>query len=65
MRKINLLEERDFKNRKVSGEPVRWKQSKFYWGTNISIEEHKNAINFAIKDKHVLEIGCASGNDAQ
>lgn len=64
MRKINLLAERDFENRKASGEPVRWKQSKFYWATNNSIEEHKGATNFAIKDKHVLEIGCASGNDA-
>lgn len=64
MRKINLLDERNFENRKAGGEAVREKQSKFYWATRTSILEHRDATNLAIKNKRVLEIGCASGNDA-
>lgn len=64
MRNIDLENEKDFENRKASGEQVRAKQSKFYWATSIPIEKHKEDTYKVIKGLKVLEIGCASGYDA-
>ena len=64
MRNIDLENEKNFENRKASGEPVRAKQSKFYWATSISTEKHKEETLNVIKGSKVLEIGCASGHDA-
>lgn len=64
MRDINLKNEKNFENRKASGEHVRANQSKYYWATSIPIEKHKNETCKIIKDSKVLEIGCASGYDA-
>jgi SAM-dependent methyltransferase len=63
-RKIDLNSERLFENRKASGEGVRKAQSKFYWATSLHINEHKNRSLSSIRNKVVLEIGCASGYDA-
>ena len=64
MRNIDLENERDFENRKAIGEPVRAKQSKYYWATSIPTQRHKEETLKAIKGAEVLEIGCASGDDA-
>ena len=64
MRNIDLENEKNFENRKASGEKVRAKQSKFYWATSIPIEKHKEETFKVIKGSKVLEIGCASGHDA-
>ena len=64
MRKINLDIEREFENLKAKGGDPRKSQSKFYWATNIPIKRHNFNTFKKIKDKKVLEIGCASGRDA-
>jgi len=64
MRNIDLGAERDFENRKAGGEDLRGDQSKFYWATSLSISKHIKQTCIEIKDKNVLEIGCASGEDA-
>jgi len=64
MRKIDLENERNYENRKASGEQVRQKQSKFYWATSLPTEKHQEETYIAIEGAEVLEIGCASGYDA-
>ncbi len=64
MRKINLDKEREFENRKAKGGDARKSQSKFYWASNIPIKRHNSNTFKKIKDKKILEIGCASGKDA-
>ena len=64
MRNIDLENEREIENRKAIGEPVRAKQSKYYWATSIPTQRHKEETLKAIKGAEVLEIGCASGDDA-
>lgn len=65
MRKIDTVAEAAYENRKASGEDIRQAQSKFYWATELMIHEHKNKTIKAIKDKHILEVGCSSGVDAR
>jgi len=64
MRKIDLAAERIFENRKALGGGVRASQNKFYWATDIETQAHKEDTFKAIKNKDILEIGCASGYDA-
>lgn len=64
MRNIDLETEKNFENRKASGEQVRAKQSKFYWATFLPTEKHKEETFRTIEGSEVLEIGCASGYDA-
>lgn len=64
MRQIDLDNERDYENRKASGEDLRARQSKFYWATAIPIERHNKRTCRAIKGARTLEIGCSSGADA-
>lgn len=64
MRKIDLEAEREFENRKALGEDLRGKQKKFYWAIESALAQHNDAVLSEIKDKYVLEIGCASGYDA-
>jgi ubiquinone/menaquinone biosynthesis C-methylase UbiE len=64
MRNINLDDEKNFENRKASGEKIRAAQSKFYWATSLLIEKHKEQTFKAIKGKNILEIGCSTGYDA-
>lgn len=64
MREINLDNERDFENEKALGGDARRRQSKFYWATALETERHTSRICNYIQGKVVLEIGCASGNDA-
>lgn len=64
MRNIDLENEKNFENRKASGEQVRAKQSKFYWATFLPTEKHNEQALKAIQGSDVLEIGCASGYDA-
>lgn len=64
MRKIDLDSERDFENEKALGGDARRRQSKFYWATALETESHAGRVYNCIQDKVVLEIGCASGNDA-
>jgi len=65
MRKIDLKSETAFENKKASGSDVRSSQSKFYWATSVPINEHNNNICRVINGKSVLEIGCASGKEAE
>ncbi len=64
MRKIDLNAERIFENRKALGEDVRASQNKFYWATDLETDSHKRDTFKLIKNKDILEIGCASGYDA-
>ena len=64
MRKIDLDAERIFENRKALGEDVRASQNKFYWATDLETDSHKRDTFKLIKNKDILEIGCASGYDA-
>ena len=64
MRKINLEHERNFENKKASGEPIRAAQSKYYWATSLPEIQHREKTYEKINDRDVLEIGCASGRDA-
>ena len=64
MRKINFKFEKDFENKKQSEQNIRSKQSKFYWATSLPTENHKKITCKVIKNKNILEIGCASGIDA-
>jgi SAM-dependent methyltransferase len=64
MRKIDLEAEANYENRKASGEAVRSSQSKFYWATSIPTDNHRHLSCESIHKQDVLEIGCASGNDA-
>ncbi len=64
MRNIDLEAERNFENQKARGDDKRKNQSKFYWATKISIRRHNLETYKKIKDKKILEIGCARGIDA-
>tara|TARA_B100000686_G_C16767036_1_gene962538 strand:- start:177 stop:899 length:723 start_codon:yes stop_codon:yes gene_type:complete len=64
MRKIDLEAERIFENRKALGDDVRASQNKFYWATDLDTQAHKEETFKVIKNKNILEIGCASGYDA-
>lgn len=64
MRKIDTQAEKEFENKKALGGDARAKQSKFYWATALQTERHAARINKYILGKVVLEIGCATGNDA-
>ena len=64
MRDIDLKAERDFENRRAKGGDMRKKQTKYYWATHIPIQRHNLNSFQKIKGKKILEIGCASGNDA-
>ncbi len=64
MRDINLQAEREFENRRAKGGDMRRNQTKYYWATHIPIKKHNTETFRKIKDKKILEIGCASGNDA-
>ncbi len=64
MRDIDLKAEIDFENRRAKGGDMRRNQNKYYWATNIPIKKHNLDTFKKIKNKKILEIGCASGNDA-
>ena len=64
MRHIDLEAERKFENAKVQGGDARVSQSKFYWATALETIKHSEKVYNRIKNKNVLEIGCASGSDA-
>ncbi len=64
MRDIDLDAERSFENKKAAGSDVRSAQSKFYWAVDIEIQAHRDLILRKISAKKILEIGCASGDDA-
>ena len=64
MRKINLEREREFENKKARGGDARKSQNKYYWATDIPTIRHNLNTFKIIKDKRILEIGCASGRDA-
>jgi len=61
MRKISLLSEAEFENRKVLGQVVRAQQSKYYWSTDIQRQAHIETIKQRIPGQVVLEIGCSTG----
>lgn len=63
-RKIDLKSERIFENRKVAGENIRAKQSKYYWATAPVINEFNSKTFLAIRNKSALEIGCSDGTMA-
>ena len=54
MRKIDIEAERVFENRKAIGEPVRAKQSKYYWATEIPTRAHNDLTFGEIKGKNIL-----------
>ena len=64
MRHIDLESERLFENAKALGGDARASQSKFYWSTALETKRHSETVFNRIKNKTVLEIGCASGSDA-
>ncbi len=64
MRNIDLENEKQFENRKASGEQVRAKQSKYYWATSLPAKKHREETYRFIEGAKVLEIGCASGGGA-
>jgi len=64
MRDIDLDAEREYENKKARGENPRSAQGKYYWAINLAVENHNQTTLENIKGKTVLEIGCASGNDA-
>ena len=64
MRPIDLAAERMYENRKAAGEDLRAAQSKFYWAVALAMHAHDNEAFKTISNKVVLEIGCASGEDA-
>lgn len=64
MRRIDLKAEAQFENDKALGGDKRKRQSKFYWATALETDSHAVRVNNYIQGKVVLEIGCASGNDA-
>ena len=64
MREINLNEEINFENLKQINKNFRKNQDKFYWATDLDIKKHNKMTCKIIKDKKVLEIGCAQGEDA-
>lgn len=64
MREIDLEAERRFENEKALGGESRIHQSKFYWATALEINQHNQKVFRSIEGKSVLEIGCASGDDA-
>lgn len=64
MRDIDLEKERKFENAKALGEDPRTSLSKFYWATALNTFKHQEKIYSSIKNKNVLEIGCASGFEA-
>ena len=61
IRKIDLQEEINFENLKVTQGSSRKKQGKYYWATAIPTDKHNELINQKIKDKNILEIGCSYG----
>ena len=64
MRHIDLKAEEQFENEKALGGDARRRQSKFYWATALETGSHAGRVRNYIQGKVVLEIGCASGNDA-
>ena len=56
--------ERQYENLKAVGESPRAAQSKFYWATQIPTDSHNELTFSEIREKKVLEVGCASGSDA-
>ena len=63
-RKIDVESERIYENRKVAGEDIRAKQSKYYWATALIINRFNSKTYKTISGKDVLEIGCSDGKMA-
>jgi ubiquinone/menaquinone biosynthesis C-methylase UbiE len=64
VRSIDLEEERRFENLKILNNEVRAPQRKYYWATDLSIQQHRDLSYAAIKGLSGLEIGCSAGSDA-
>lgn len=64
-RKIDIESERIYENRKVNGEDIRIKQSKYYWATAPMINQFNEKTFLTIINKSVLEIGCSDGGMAE
>ena len=64
MRPIDLDEEKKFENSKILNLEVRAPQRKFYWATELSIQEHRAQSYAEITGLSGLEIGCSAGSDA-
>lgn len=63
-RKIDVESERIYETRKVAGEDIRAKQSKYYWATALIINRFNSKTYKTISGKDVLEIGCSDGKMA-
>lgn len=64
MRFIDLDEEKKFENSKILNDEVRAPQRKYYWATDLSIQQHRDQSYTAINGLSGLEIGCSAGSDA-
>jgi len=64
MRKIDLKNEKNFQNNKVSSSMVRSSQSKYYEATVLPRNQHRENTYKAITGLTVLEIGCSDGTMA-
>ena len=62
MRSIDLQQEREFENQKVTDPSSREARHKYYWATEIPIQRHVARILETIQGARVLEIGCSSGH---
>jgi ubiquinone/menaquinone biosynthesis C-methylase UbiE len=64
MRSIDLDEEKKFENSKILNDEIRAPQRKYYWATDLSIQQHRDQSYAAISGLSGLEIGCSAGSDA-
>lgn len=65
MRKIDLEGERRYQNSKADGENPRAKQAKYSWAIELETDRHTGMTIERVRDRRVLEIGCASGYFAE
>lgn len=64
MRKINLLNEKNFENKKIANCNTRKNQEKFYNIFQPIYDDFDRLIKKRSFNKSVLEIGCSQGNNA-
>lgn len=64
MRSIDLDEEKKFENSKILNDEVRAAQRKYYWATDLSVQQHRDLSYVAINGLSGLEVGCSAGADA-
>ena len=64
MRNIDLDEEKKFENSKILNDEIRAPQGKYYWATELSIQQHREQSYAAISGLSGVEIGCSAGSDA-